>query len=174
MNLHSLDDLHTFRTLRRARKDCGEQGRLWPTPPTLDTHCSSHSPPSGPQEQFLSNCSWPHQQGPGPPTATNSHWACELVLSVTLTLLWHTALRHSFTSYFIILSDSPWPLGCMSHLTCLVRFNRTMVRFFWKSGFVGRGENTHSNSAADHGPPKKTGLGPVPSEPWFGSLYVWT
>ena len=67
-------------------------------------------------------------------------------------------------------------LRVLSHLTCLVRFSRTMVCFLSKSSSFGevrtRLRTLVRTKQPNHGPPKKTGLGPVPSEPWFDSLLV--
>ncbi len=70
----------------------GVHWRLWMIPPTLDTNCLRHSlavhqdQNLTPQEQFLPNCSWPHQQGPS--TDTDSIIATPHYINI------HTWLAH--------------------------------------------------------------------------------
>ncbi len=58
-------------------------------------------------------------------------------------------------------------LRLLSHLSCLVRGNRTPERFV---RFVWRDVKAQSNS----GPPENVGLGSLPSAPEFSSLQVRT
>lgn len=99
----------------------GEQERLWPTPPSPDINSLRHSPPAGgcgpsgpkPQQQFLPDCGWPHQQ----PTDTDSYPAPR-TLHVTLTSslhiwphTWHSC--QSCCTYSEILYARPW--ACVLH-----------------------------------------------------------